>query len=184
MSQSFADYYGIDEAIFEATGALDPILDVDTRLFIDPALLRTTEIPEFVDSYAEVTGYFADVVKVIKRIERPNDRMWREADSRLTFPEIGGLSIGYASKGTSGSGMGPKLRAQLLETARQVVSAGVEDPAMFELVGIFEDGIGADRISDMIAKIISKDLIRFTQRVCSDCGIPMEAHRIAALGIE
>lgn len=184
MSQSFADYYGIDEATFEATGALDPILDVDTRLFIDPALLRATESPEFVESYAEVTNYFADVVKVIKRIERPNDRMWREADSRLTFPEIGGLSIGYASKGTSGSGMGPKLRAQLLETARQVVSAGVEDPAMFELVGIFEDGIGADRISDMISKIIGKDLIRFTQRVCSDCGIPMGAHRIAALGIE
>jgi len=184
MSQSFADYYGIDEETFDATGALDPILDVDTRLFIDPALLRSTTIPELEASYGEVTNYFTDVVKVIQRIERPLDRMWREADTRLTFPEIGGLSIGYASKGTSGSGMGPKLRAQLLETARQVVMAGVNDPAMFELVGIFEEGIGPDRISDMIAKIIGRDLIRFTQRVCSDCGIPMEAHRIAALGIE
>jgi hypothetical protein len=184
MSQSFSDYYGIDEDTFEATGALDPILDVDTRLFIDPALLRTTLIPELERSYEEVTNYFADVVKVIKRIERPLDRMWREADKRLTFPEIGGLSIGYASKGTSGSGMGTKLRAQLLTTARQVVTAGVDDPAMFELVGIFEDGIGSDRISDMIAKIIGRDLVSFTQRVCSDCGIPMESHRIAALGVE
>ena len=184
MSQSFADYYGIDESTFEASGALDPILDVDTRLFIDPALLRITTVPELVESYAEVHNYFADVVKVIRRIERPSDRMWREADNRLTFPEIGGLSIGYSSKGTKGSGMGPKLRAQLLATATQVVTAGVDDPAMFELVGIFEDGIGADRISDMIAKIIGKDLVRFTQRVCSDCGIPMEAYRLDALGIE
>lgn len=184
MSQSFADYYGIGEISFEATGAFDPILDVDTRLFIDPALLRITTVPELHDSYAEVNGYFADVVKVIKRIERPDDRMWRKADELLTFPEIGGLSIGYASKGTRGSGMGPKLRAQLLATVRQVVAAGVDDPAMFELVGIFEEGIGPDRISDMIAKIIGPNLVSFTQRVCSDCGIPMEPHRIDALGVE
>lgn len=98
MSQSFADYYGIDEPTFEATGALDPILDVDTRLFIDPALLRTTTVAELQDSYAEVTGYFADVVKLIKRIEKPSDRMWRAADARLTFPEIGGFQSGIRAK--------------------------------------------------------------------------------------
>jgi hypothetical protein len=184
MSQSFADYYGVPTVIFEATGALDPILDVDTRLFIDPALLRTTTVSELQDSYITVTQHFANVVKIVANITKPGDRMWREAEKLLTFPEIGGLSIGYASKGTSGSGMGPALRNHLLETVTEIVKAGVTDPALFELVGIFEEGVGPDRISDMVAKIIAQDLIRFTQRVCSDCGIPMDAHRIESLGIE
>ena len=80
--------------------------------------------------------------------------------------------------------MGPSLRRHLLESVTEIVKAGVSDPALFELVGIFEEGIGPDRISDMIAKIIAHDLIRFTQRVCSDCGIPMDTYRIPSLGIE
>ncbi|MCY0856451.1 hypothetical protein [Cupriavidus sp. D39] len=60
-------------------------------------------------------------------------------------------------------------------TIHEIVQAGVKDPALFELVGAFEENIGPDRISDMIARIIIQDLIAFTQRVCSDCGIPMEA---------
>lgn len=184
MSQSLADFYGVPSDKFEATGALDPILDVDTRLFIDPALLRITTIPELLDSYTSVTTYFTDVVKIVGQITKIQDRLWRQADKLLTFPEIGGLSIGYASKGTSGSGMGPSLRGHLLETVIEIVRAGVNDPALFELVGIFEDGIGPDRISDMLAKIIAQDLIKFTQRVCSDCGIPMHEYRISSLGLE
>ena len=58
MTKSFADFYGTNGA-FDATGALDPILNVDTRLFIDPALLRTTTVLEFKDSYTTVTEHFA-----------------------------------------------------------------------------------------------------------------------------
>ncbi len=69
--------------------------------------------------------------------------------------------------------MGPKLRANLLKTVHQIVQAGVKDPALFEIVGAFEDNVGPDRVSDMVAKIILADLVAFTQRVCSDLGIPM-----------
>lgn len=100
MSQSFSDYYGIPDAIFEATGALDPILDVDTRLFIDPSLLRITTVPELSESYSSVVAHFEDVLKIVGHIGKVGDRMWRQADKLLTFPEVAGLSIGYASKGS------------------------------------------------------------------------------------
>ena len=174
MAQSFADYYGIDPALFASTGALDPILDVDTRLFIDPTFLRLTTVPELIDSYAKLVSHFEDVLKVIRNISDENDRFWRHADTMLTFPEIKGLCIGYATKGTSGSGMGPAIRHRLLDSITQIVHAGVQDPAIFEIVGAFEDDVGPDRISDMVAKIIITDLVAYTQRVCSDCGIPME----------
>lgn len=183
MSQSLADYHGIQDDVFAATGALDPILDVDTRLFIDPSLLRVCSVPELTASYASVVEYFDNVMKIVRNIQEPRDRMWRKADELLKFPEVAGLSIGYASKGTSGSGMGPALREHLLGTIIEIVNAGVSDPTLFELVGIFEDGIGPDRISDMVARIIASDLVKFTQRVCRDCGIPMTLHRLPKLNI-
>lgn len=38
MPKSFTDAFHIDKKIFELCGALDIILDVDTKYFIDPAL--------------------------------------------------------------------------------------------------------------------------------------------------
>lgn len=173
MAQSFADYYGVDSALFASSGALDPILEVDTRLFIDPTFLRLSTVPELSGSYQRVIDYFVDVLKVIRNIRKNDDVFWRKADTMLTFPEVKGLCIGYSTKGTGGSGMGSVIRAKLLDSITQIVHAGVEDPAIFEIVGAFESDVGPDRVSDMIAKIIIADLITFTQRVCSDCGIPM-----------
>ncbi|MDO8371016.1 MAG: hypothetical protein V4573_05975 [Pseudomonadota bacterium] len=184
MSQSLADFYSIPEQLFESTGALDPILGVDTRLFIDPALLRVSTVPELAESYSRIVSHFEDVLRIVANIANEGDRLWRQADRLLTFPEVPGLSIGYSTRGTHGSGMGPGLRKHLLATVREIVQAGVKDPALFELVGIFEDDIGPDRISDMVATIIAADLVRFTQRVCSDCGIPMQPHRLRNISSE
>jgi hypothetical protein len=175
MLQSFADFYGVDPVVFEKTGAFDPILSVDTRLFVDPRLVLKTTTPEFEDSPKKIIGHFTNVMRVVKRIEEKGDLFWKKADEMLTFPEVDGLCIGYATSGSSGSGMGKDLRESLLENVIKITDAGIDDPILFELVGIFQDKIGPDRISDMIAKIIIADLIAFTQRVCSDCGIPMES---------
>ncbi len=177
--QSLADYHKIDPDVFAKTGAFDPVLSIDTRLFIDPRLLAITTVPEFKESYARVGKHFEDVMRVVKRIGKENDPFWKAADKLLTFPEVKGLCIGYASSGSGGSGMGFDLRHDLLENIIKIVAAGVDDPVIFELVGIFQDKVGADRISDMIAKIIIEDLVAFTQRVCSDCGIPMECMTLA-----
>jgi hypothetical protein len=179
MSISLADYHEIPEEVFAATGALDPILDQDTRLFIDPTYLRLTTVPELASSYNNVLQYFEDILHVVRRIKTRGDVFWRSADIRLTFPEVKGLCIGYSTSGTSGSGMGSALRAQLLATIIDIVQAGVDDPRIFELVGIFETDIGPDRISDMTAKIIIDALIEYTQRVCDECGIPMELQQVS-----
>jgi len=46
MIKSFADLHSIDPAVFADTGALDPIPGIDTKLFIDPSLLRDAKTPE------------------------------------------------------------------------------------------------------------------------------------------
>ncbi|MFC5525917.1 hypothetical protein ACFPPA_09200 [Rhodanobacter ginsengisoli] len=83
----------------------------------------------------------------------------------MKWPEVKGLCIGYSSKGTSGSGIGPGLRNRLLFTAQQIIRKGRNDPELFELVGLFEADFGPDRISDMTANVIRVDLAKFTKRV-------------------
>ncbi len=184
MVQSLTDRWQVIPDSFSETGALDPILGIDTRLFIDPSLLRINTVPELQGSYARVTAHFNAVLDVVKGIQQKGDRLWRAADKMLTFPEVKGLCIGYSSQGTSGSGMGPGLREQLLNTITEIDAAGVLNPALFELVGIFEENVGPDRISDMIAKIIAPDLVRFSQRVCRDTGMPVKRFRIPVLEVE
>ena len=61
--------------------------------------------------------------------------------------------------------MGKMLRNQILRTAKEIVDAGIKDPEFFELLGLFEEGIGPDRISDMVGRIIIDDLYKYTDRV-------------------
>lgn len=174
MALSLGDYHKIDPSDFEKTGALDPILGIDTRLFIDPSLLRHTDVPELKESYERLSFHFSNAIRIIRHIKSEGDAFWKQADKLLQFPEVQGLCIGYSSKDSPGKGAGPTKRKRLLKTISQLVQAGNEDAAIFELVGAFEDGIGPDLISDMIAKIIMANLVAFTQRVCSDLGLPME----------
>lgn len=177
MVISFCDYHKIDPDKFDQSDALDPILGVDTRLFIDPSLLKHADIPELIGSHDELISYFGKAVKVISLIQKPGDALWRSADRLLQFPEVKGLCIGYSSSGIAGRGIGKKKREQILSSLIEIIKAGSYDPEIFELVGAFEEGIGPDLISDMTAKIIMKHLIAFTQRVCSDFGIPLiETH--------
>ena len=79
MSISLADFYKIDEDLFEASGAFDPILNIDTRLFIDPALLRGVSTEELKGSEGRLKEYFTSVLQVVGKIEKPGDALWRAA---------------------------------------------------------------------------------------------------------
>lgn len=41
----FSKYFGIDDDVLAAAGLIDPFVDVDTQLFIDPVLLEKSSNP-------------------------------------------------------------------------------------------------------------------------------------------
>lgn len=178
MPISISEEFSIDQVTFEKTGALDAILDIDSRFFIDPHLLRKTKIPELKGSYQKVHAHFAKILKLMLVSKDSGDRFWREADKLFQFPELPGICLGYSSKGVTGSGMGKELRARLLKTTKEVIDAGIRDPEIFEIVGLLEENIGCDRISDMIGRIIYPDLMAYTHRVFSSLGIKGEKYSL------
>lgn len=175
MAKTISDLMNVSSTYLFNLGAFDPVLDLDTRLFIDPHLLKHCDTPEFQSSYEKFTTNFKQIVKLLDVSETVGDVFWNKADRLLSGKEVKGLCIGYSSKGTSGSGIGPALRKRLLVTAKKIISKGRNDPEIFELVGIFEEDFGPDRISDMTANIIREDIVEFTKRVISEIKLGMNS---------
>ena len=164
--KSFSDYYGVPEATLSRLGVLDPTLNVDTRLFIDPLLLtesRHTEMSNGARNTYE--QHFNKVIKFLQLTNGPGDVAWRAAQRLLSFPEIKWTCLGYGAQSVSGAGSGNEMTAQFIDTARQVVQLGVHDPDLFVAMALFEEGVGPDRISDMTTNVILGDLLRFNTRV-------------------
>lgn len=165
MPKKISTVLGISEKKLTSEGIFDAFVDIDSKFHIDPHLLQYTTIPEFKDSYKRFKKYFKDIVPLLEASQKENDRFWREARQRLIFREVPFVSLGYSVGGGSGRGIGPGLANRIVSTAADIVKAGIKDPIIFELVGLLEENIGADRISDMAISIILPDLLKYSERV-------------------
>ena len=152
-------------------GVFNSFVDVDSKLYFDPSLLEKTTIEELKLSHLKFNEYFASILKLIQHSKSVGDVFWRKAFSLLKFKEFKPIALGYSVGNKNGNAIGDKLAGNLLITASEIIKAGITDPIIFELVGLLEDGIGSDRISDMTIHIIKDDLIKYTQRVCKELNI-------------
>lgn len=126
-----SDYLGIDYQEFEKRGLFD--LAINQR--------------------------FTDVAKIISAAKQPDigDPLFRRAVNLFIFPEVNGINLGVA-KESIGAGIGFILAKKIVTDAYAIVQAGCTDPEFFHLLPLFEDDIGPDRISDMIADLILRDI--------------------------
>ena len=174
MPIRISEALGVSHEAFTITGAFDGCIDVDSRLYVDPHLLAAAATPELADSHARFQQHFIEVIALLKASSRAGDALWRSAERKLTFREIRGVGLGFSVGRPTGSGIGPRLAGHMLATADDIVRAGVEDPTIFELVGLLEEGIGPDRVSDMAISIIRQDLLAFSERVARELEVPVK----------
>lgn len=171
----FSTHFGIQEYELRRLGVLDPTLNVDTKLFIDPFLLADSTHPEISEQGRRTyERHFEQVIALLKGTKAKGDVAWRNAQRLMQFPEIKGTCLGYGAQSVSGSGSGAFTTDTLMDTAKQIVDLGVEDPDLFVALGLFEEGIGLDRISDMTANVIFPDLLSFNARILSSLAIPVQ----------
>lgn len=172
---SFSDHFDIDPKWLEEKGVFDPTLDIDSPLFIDPFLLHYSAHPEFSDGASlAYEARFTQICGLLLAKGTPAEdaKAYYSAFQLFKTGEVkglGGTCLGYSKNSTtSGRGIGPKLAKKALGWAKLVVNMGVKDPELFSTLSLFEDGIGADRISDMVASITAKSIIDFNRRVIAD----------------
>ena len=172
MPITFSEQFHVARSVFENTGVFDVILDVDTRVFIDPALLELCTEPEFIDVRSKVERYFSNIITLLRHSKRNGDMFWRRAERFLSFRELSGTCFGYSQNGTGGNAIGAVLRNSILRTIKELMVEGETDPVLFELLGVFQEGIGCDRVSDLITFILREEILKYTQRVVTMAGIP------------
>jgi hypothetical protein len=171
MPTRLSEILGVSRYVLEEKGIYDTMPDFDSLLHIDPALLSRCTIQEFRQASGKIQTYFLNVLRLIKAIQKKDDAFYRTAWKLLTFGEGLNTGLGYSSTGTAGSGIGPKMAQKILETVIEVVQAGTSDPTIFELVPIFEEKIGPDRISDMISIILKDEFDQFRARMINELNV-------------
>lgn len=171
----YSEIFKIPADALEAKGVFNADVDSDSQLHIDPSLFKNCQIPEFIGAYDEFNGYFAKVFTGLVPYARNNRSFFDQLVKRLSFREIANTCLGYSESGIRGSGIGDKLARQVATTILDIYDIGIKNPVVFEMMPFFEEGIGADRISDMSAYLLIRRLIAYTQRVCSELNIPMVA---------
>jgi hypothetical protein len=182
MARRIDEVLGTTEKILKKAGVFNGFVDLDSELYVDPNLLKSAKTPELAGSYKKFVKYFEDVVRLLDASKAAGDRFFKQATKRLVFREEKISALGYSKGGIAGSGVGSGLAVNIAATAAQIIEAGIKDPEIFQLVGVLEEGVGADRISDMTISIVLPDLLSYSERVATD--LKLDLKRVSVRGKE
>lgn len=153
--------------------AFDQILDLDANYFININRVKDTNVKEFKNGYKKINDYFKNIGLLLRHSKGQSDRFYKEAIKKFNFHEVNGIGLGY-SKGSKGSGFGKELTAKIINDAKEIIDAGTEDPEIFHLIGLFEENVGPDRLSDMFATLLEDEIKQYTKRIYKQLGINKE----------
>lgn len=176
--QRLSSYFGISDTKLAEIGALNAVISIDNKLFIEPRLLLHTKIPHFADASAKIEAFFTRVISLIEASQKPGDLAWKTAHRLLQFREPQGFALGYGVSRPNGRGVGPKLATELLVTAKQILALGVNDPLLFEVLELFGDGFGPDLISDTQASILEENFLAYSQYAADKLKISKRIKRL------
>jgi hypothetical protein len=84
----FTQRFPVSPSDLQAAGLLDPILNSDTKLFIDPLLLATSGNPTIrTDASTLLERRFGEIVGLVAASRATGDKAWRTAVQRLNLNE-------------------------------------------------------------------------------------------------
>lgn len=154
-------------------GVFDVILDIDANYFINIKRLKDTKEKDFINSYVKIEKFFSDIYKILSICPNKNSILYRQAIKKFKFSEINNIGLGY-SKGKYGSGFGPLLAERIISDAKEIIDAGIKDSDLFQLIGLFEENVGPDRLSDMYSHLIYEDILQYTKNINEKLNIDKE----------
>lgn len=146
-----------------------PRAGVDLPLGIDPFLLFKSRDPTLADLHRVILAAFNRGIEAIRSQDAPTARRI------LHYPEASEIALGYTQAGRRGSGVGEFLTELLIESVLDtpaILENGVRHVEEMQLVSV---GIGADRVSDIVANIIKPYLLTYTQTQARLWDVPLQS---------
>lgn len=172
-----SDYLNINFERLDECGIFDAVVNMDSAFFINLLRLKNTTVDEFVESYQKMNDFFSSIATLLENADENTmkDKCFKTVYKKLDFSEVNGINLGF-SKSRNGSGWGPVLSRQVANDAYVMVKKGCKAPELFHLLQLFEENIGPDRLSDMIATIILPDIITYTRKIEQELEINEERY--------
>jgi hypothetical protein len=178
----FSTYFDIDPAEFDKAGLLDPYINTDTPLFIDPLLIdKSANSVLATDGIQEFRTHFGNLVRLLTLVEQEGDPAWLGAERLLSLSEPAENGLGYSRRARAGASRPREIRVQLLRTVRKILRLGSKDPEMLSLMAFLEPGVGSDTISDFTTKAMTEALARITHDFCRSRGVDMQANPLSEI---
>lgn len=147
-------------------------VDIDTNmdmpLFLDPYFISKQGFPLAEEAFLSLKSYFDFLLKLLRQGKR--------AEARELFSYLGEsneVCLGMSKGIPAGHGMGPMDADKIFKSL--VESKAFETGLMEDIEDcrIFVPNVDRDKVSDMTANIIRKQLINYTQEQCELWGIPL-----------
>ena len=159
----FSDFFNVSPQTLEEYGAFNISLISDMPLFIDPFLLFSSPKAEYQALHRQILDYLTFLK------ERADEGVSNEAliKSWYSFPEMKQNWLGYSHMGNSGKGLGglfAKNMHALMPTAfKDLGKETLTASNHLEKVGLFNQGVGRDNISDFTTNLILDYLLKYTE---------------------
>jgi hypothetical protein len=156
----------------------DPVLTIDTGLFLDPFLIYAQPSHPFNAAHTKIVAYFCSIFALVAESRGvPTHLSWIRAVNLLVFPEVSELCLGYSAEDVDGAGSAKGFAKLIGSALWDAIQTGITNLEHFEEVGLLRKGIGADRIGDMTGNILREELATYTQTICARHGIPTQPIR-------
>ena len=168
--QYFSDHFKIDKSKLKELGVFDPILDSDSRLFVEPSLLQYSSSEIFQDAYKAYHDKFGKIYKALSLCENKGDLHWNIAKNLVDFPEYKSTCIGYGNS-IDGKGSADEFNGKILDSLYSVIDKLKDNSDLLPFAPYLEKGIGGDRISDMLQNIIDEYICDYTASIMQELGL-------------
>lgn len=151
-------------------------VEMDSPLYVDPFLLFDDPDPFWSAGHDEIIDFFDAALDLLKMADGQRESMhWKKAERFLQFPEPKEFALGLSMGHPVGAGIGPDLAHEMCEELEFFRERGQgSDDRLLGMMAVIVNGLGVDRISDMVCNILKQRFITYTQGVCRSLGVPME----------
>jgi hypothetical protein len=172
----FSTRYGLSTQTLANADLLDPVLNTDTKVFIDPVLIKTsTNSVISTDAFAGLQKHFSNIIQLLLGMKVEGDPAWKAALRLLNLDECRETCLGYGSASVRGSGRPSTVRNTILRTTKQILDIGVSNPEIISLMGFLDEGVGPDTIGDLATNSIVEYLAQITKDFCVQHQVPLAA---------
>ena len=165
-----SDYYNIPKEKFEELGILNSHIEYDVPMFVNPSLLNNSSVPELKDGEQKIIKHFETTIKMLQKTNG-HDGLWKALKKHFSFKEPSGVGLGTSFNSVNGRGLSGTIAENCLNTLKEIIDLGIDDPEVYKLLFLVQENIGVDRISDMICRILYDDLLKYTNNMIEKLGI-------------